>query len=87
MSLEDAGDPTGGDDLGATCIWLMPVAEAASYHGYDVIEYYTIEKDYGTNDDFKRLIEAANRRGIWVIRSGVEPHLQCASLVLMQESR
>ncbi|WP_448541833.1 alpha-amylase family glycosyl hydrolase [Roseiflexus sp.] len=72
------GDPTGGDDLGATCIWLMPVAEAASYHGYDVIDYYAIEKDYGTNDDFKRLIEAANRRGIRVIVDLVLNHTSSA---------
>jgi hypothetical protein len=72
------GDPTGGDDLGATCIWLMPVAEAASYHGYDVIDYDTIEKDYGTNDDFKRLIEAANRRGIRVIVDLVLNHTSSA---------
>ena len=42
------GDPTGGNDLGATCIWLMPVAEAASYHGYDVIDYYySVKRDTG----------------------------------------
>src|SRR5688572_1403870 len=27
-------------DLGARCIWLMPVAESPSYHGYDVTNYY-----------------------------------------------
>ncbi|MDW8214421.1 MAG: alpha-amylase family glycosyl hydrolase [Roseiflexaceae bacterium] len=72
------GDPTGGSDLGATCIWLMPVAEAASYHGYDVIDYYAIEKDYGTNDDFKRLVEEANRRGIRVIVDLVLNHTSSA---------
>ena len=42
------GDPTGGNDLGATCIWLMPVAEAASYHGFDVIDYYySVKRDTG----------------------------------------
>jgi alpha-amylase len=32
----------------------MPVAESPSYHGYDVSDYYRVERDYGTNDDFKR---------------------------------
>jgi glycosidase len=32
------GDPTTTTDLGINCIWLMPVAEAASYHGYDTID-------------------------------------------------
>jgi glycosidase len=61
------GDPSGGDDLGATCIWLMPIMEAASYHGYDVVDYFTVERDYGTNDDFKRLVAEAHRRGIRVV--------------------
>ena len=37
-----------------SCIWLMPVAESPSYHGYDVSDYYRVEPAYGTNDDFKR---------------------------------
>ncbi len=36
--------------LGADCVWLMPVAESPSYHGYDVTDYYKVEPDYGTND-------------------------------------
>ena len=39
--------------LGVDCIWLMPVAESPSYHGYDVSDYYRVERDYGTNDDFR----------------------------------
>src|SRR3954471_20941231 len=42
--------------LGVRCVWLMPVAESPSYHGYDVTDYYTVEKDYGTNADFKRFV-------------------------------
>jgi glycosidase len=61
------GDPNAQKDLGAPCIWLMPVAEAESYHGYDVVDYYRIEQDYGANDDFKRLIQEAHKRGIKVI--------------------
>jgi glycosidase len=61
------GDPDTSTDLGVTGIWLMPVAQSPSYHGYDVTDYYTIEEDYGTNEDFKRLIEEAHKRGIRVI--------------------
>lgn len=53
--------------LGADCIWLMPVAESPSYHGYDVTNYYKVEPDYGTNDDFKALMAAAHQRGIKVL--------------------
>ncbi len=68
------GDPRGGGDLGANCIWLMPVAESPSYHGYDVTDYYTIDPDYGTNEDFKRLTAEAHRRGITVLVDMVVNH-------------
>ena len=61
-------------DLGARCIWLMPVAESPSYHGYDVTDYYRIERDYGTNEDFRRLIAESHRRGIRVLVDMVLNH-------------
>jgi glycosidase/predicted alpha/beta superfamily hydrolase len=68
------GNPQSTRDLGARCIWLMPVAESPSYHGYDVSDYYTVEKDYGTNQDFKRLIAEAHKRGIRVLVDMVLNH-------------
>jgi glycosidase len=61
-------------DLGARCIWLMPVAESPSYHGYDVTNYYRVEPDYGSNEDFKRLVAEAHRRGIRVLVDMVLNH-------------
>ncbi len=61
------GDPATSDDLGVTGLWLMPVFDSASYHGYDVIDYRTVNPDYGTNDDFRRLVDEAHRRGIRVV--------------------
>lgn len=61
------GDAATRLDLGATCIWLMPVAQSPSYHGYDVTNYYQIERDYGTNEDFKELVAQAHRRGIRIL--------------------
>jgi len=60
--------------LGASCIWLMPVAASPSYHGYDVSDYYRVEPAYGTNDDFKRLVAEAHRRGIVVLVDMVLNH-------------
>jgi alpha-amylase len=68
------GNPATRRDLGANCIWLMPVAESPSYHGYDVSDYYRVERDYGTNDDFKRLVAEAHRRGIRVLVDMVLNH-------------
>ena len=39
------GDATTDRDLGARCVWLMPVNEASSYHGYDATDYYRVERD------------------------------------------
>ncbi len=61
------GDPNTSSDLGITGIWLMPIMESPSYHGYDVTDYMKVEPDYGTNDDFKQLIAEAHKRGIAVI--------------------
>jgi len=61
-------------NLGASCLWLMPVAESPSYHGYDVSDYYQVEKDYGTAADFKRLVSEAHRRGIKVLVDMVLNH-------------
>src|SRR5262249_44332277 len=55
-------------------IWLMPVFESPSYHGYDTVDYETIEKDYGTNADFQRFLAEAHRRGIRVILDFVMNH-------------
>ena len=61
------GDPGTDDDLGVTALWLMPVAQSPSYHGYDTTDHYTVEQDYGTNDDFGELMDQADQRGIKVI--------------------
>jgi glycosidase len=62
------------NDLGVDGIWLMPVFQSPSYHGYDTTDYETIEKDYGTNADFHRFLEEAHRRGIRVILDFVMNH-------------
>jgi alpha-amylase len=61
------GDPATTTDLGVTGIWLMPINPSPSYHGYDVTDYYGINPEYGTIDDFKTLVSEAHKRGIHVI--------------------
>ena len=69
------GDPESRRDLGASCIWLMPVAQSPSYHGYDVTNYYHVNREYGTNEDFRRMVAEAHRRGIRVIVDLVLNHM------------
>ncbi|MBO9598241.1 MAG: DUF3459 domain-containing protein [Cohnella sp.] len=62
------------DKLGVDGIWLMPINPSPSYHGYDVTDYYGINSDYGTPEDFKKLIDEAHKRGIKVIMDLVVNH-------------
>ncbi|HUP54574.1 MAG TPA: alpha-amylase family glycosyl hydrolase [Methylomirabilota bacterium] len=68
------GNPATKDDLGVTGLWLMPIAESPSYHGYDVVDYRAIESDYGTAADFKALVAAANERGMAIVTDFVINH-------------
>jgi hypothetical protein len=68
------GDPSGGSDLGVDALWLMPVFASPSYHGYDVTDYEAVEPDYGTLEDFERLVAEAHRRGVRVIVDLVVNH-------------
>lgn len=61
-------------DLGVEALWLTPIQPSPSYHKYDVTDYYGIDPEYGTLDDFKRLISEAHARGIAVIMDLVINH-------------
>jgi alpha-amylase len=68
------GNPRTSTDLGANCIWLMPISKSMSYHGYDVSDYYHVDPHYGTDEDFRQLMREAHRRGIQVIVDFVPNH-------------
>ena len=61
------GDPNGGDDLGMDGIWLSPMMPSSTYHKYNVEDYYSIDPQFGTLDDFDALISACHERGVVVI--------------------
>ena len=68
------GNPSTDRDLGVNALWLMPVFESPSYHGYDTVDYETIDREYGTNADFERLLAEAHKRGIRIIVDFVMNH-------------
>lgn len=68
------GDDTTDTDLGCNEIWLMPIMPSTTYHKYDVTDYYNIDPEYGTLEDFKVLIEECHSRGINVIIDFVMNH-------------
>ena len=62
------------DALGVSAIWLSPAHPADSYHGYDVTDYGAINPKYGTEADFKALIDAAHAKGIKIYMDYVLNH-------------
>ena len=61
-------------DMGYTAIWLMPINDSPSYHGYDVRDYYKINSKYGTMADYENLLSKAHKKGIKVIMDLVVNH-------------
>ncbi len=62
------------DGLGVTALWLSPAHPSDSYHAYDVTDYYTVNPLYGTEQDFKNLIDAAHAKGIKIYMDYVLNH-------------
>jgi len=51
-------------NLGIEAIWLTPIHPSPSYHKYDVVDFYEIDPEYGTLEDFKNLLNEAHKRNI-----------------------
>ena len=62
-------------ELGVTALWLTPMFEAPSYHGYDFTEFYQVESDYGSMAEFEAFINDANAKGMKVILDLVINHI------------
>jgi maltose alpha-D-glucosyltransferase/alpha-amylase len=55
-------------DLGVTCIWLLPFFPSPLRDdGYDIANYVDVNPSYGTLNDFKQFLDAAHQRGIQVM--------------------
>jgi len=76
-------------DLGVSIIWLMPIhpigqekKKGSIGSPYAVRDYYGINPDYGTKEDFKKLISEAHRRGMKVIIDIVANHTSWDSVLM-----
>ena len=76
-------------DLGVTILWLMPIhpigeekKKGSIGSPYAVRDYYAINPDYGTSDDFKRLVAGAHQRGMKVIIDVVANHTSWDSVLM-----
>ncbi len=65
-------------DLGVTALWLNPVFEnnmpIYSYHGYAITDFYKVDSRFGSNEDYKKLIDDCHEKGIKMIKDMVFNH-------------
>src|SRR5690606_32972626 len=54
-------------ELGADAIWLMPIMPSPTYLKYDVTDYKAVHPDYGTMEDFKKLLQEAHQRELKIV--------------------
>ena len=61
--------------LGVDVLWLTPIYKSPQKdNGYDISDYYSIQEEYGTMDDFDQLLAEAHKRGIKIIMDIVINH-------------
>ena len=69
-------------ELGVTTLWFTPGLEndnpsdgkSSSYHGYATTDYYKVDPRFGTNDEYKRLIDEAHQNGLKVVMDMIFNH-------------
>lgn len=73
--------------LGVTTIYLNPISQANSSHKYDTADYKKVDDMFGTEQDFKDLIDKAQKKGIKIIIDGVYNHTGSDSIYFNKENR
>lgn len=62
-------------ELGIDVIWLTPIYKSPQKdNGYDISDYYSIHEEFGSMEDFNRLLDQAHGRGIKIIMDLVVNH-------------
>lgn len=66
-------------NLGVTGIWLNPFLENnqqhSSYHGYSTTDFYRADARYGSNDEFRELVNEAHKKGMKVVMDMIFNHI------------
>lgn len=65
-------------NLGVTSIWLNPIQEndmkEGSYHGYAITDYYQVDRRFGSNEEFRSLVQQAHNKGLKVVMDMIFNH-------------
>jgi glycosidase len=77
------------NELGVNILWLMPIhpigeklRKGTFGSPYAIKDYYAIDPDYGTLDDFKKLVAGAHQRNLKVIMDLVADHTAWDSVMM-----
>ncbi|MBD5585102.1 MAG: hypothetical protein HDQ88_08465 [Clostridia bacterium] len=62
------------EELGVDTLWLTPFQHSNSYHGYDIMDYFTVDPRFGTLNDYKELLYKAHQKGMKVLMDFVLNH-------------
>jgi len=65
--------------MGFTQLWPTPLSEndsaSYSYHGYAATDFYKVDPRFGSNADYRQLVQEARARGVGVIQDIVLNHI------------
>jgi len=61
-------------ELGVNCIYINPLFVAGEYHKYDLLDYYNVDPCFGSNEEFKEMVDVLHAHGIRVMIDGVFNH-------------
>ena len=75
------------EDLGIDVLWLTPIQESNSYHGYDVTDYYKIDQRFGTLQDYQELLYKAHQKGMKVLMDMVINHTSKSNVLYKKSQR
>lgn len=62
------------EELGINTLYMNPIFAAGEYHKYDLIDYFHVDPCFGTDADFRELVDACHGKGMRVIIDGVFNH-------------
>lgn len=62
------------EELGVNCLWLTPIQQSESYHGYDVTDFAAIDSKFGTMSDYRELVDEVHERGMKILMDFVINH-------------
>lgn len=61
-------------ELGISALYLTPVFRSISNHKYDIIDYFTVDPQFGTKEELRQLVKLAHENGIRVVLDAVFNH-------------